>query len=476
MIVPIILAGGTGSRLWPLSREAYPKQFIPVLTGESLFQRTLARVVAWGEVREPIVVGNEQHRFLMAEQIRESMCPQSVLLLEPCFRGTAPAVAWAAWEALASQGEEVILLVLPADHMIHNERAFHETLQAGWQGAKQGKLVTLGVVPTRPETGYGYIERGECLPDGISYAVKRFVEKPAMEVAKIYCDSGQFFWNSGMFMFSAAVFLEELVRWAPEIYENTRLAYEGARRNERMVMAARGAFEACPLDSIDYAVMEKTDKGIVVPLRSDWSDVGAWDAWVELFDRSVEGNVNCGEVVVQACKNNYIHADHRLVVALGMENTIIVETADAVLVMDRARAQEVKSVVALLKAQNRKEVVFHRRVDRPWGVFESVDQGARFQVKRITVALGGRLSLQRHRHRSEHWVVVQGKARVTRGEEEFILEENQSTYIPMGVVHRLENAGEIPLEIIEVQSGDYLGEDDIERLEDHYGRLEKMTV
>ena len=469
MIIPVILAGGSGSRLWPLSRESYPKQFIHLLNGESLFQQTLARVLDLAKTTSPIVVGNEQHRFLMAEQIRHSAFPNSTMILEPCFRGTAAAVALAAMQAL-KENQESLLLVLPSDHVVSDTKGFIQTIEAALPMAKQGKLVTLGVKPTQAQTGYGYIQKGALLSDERGYKIARFVEKPNQAMAQKYCESGEYWWNSGMFLFSAASFLQELMLLAPTIYENIRVAFDKAKQDVDFIRPSSVEFERCPTDSIDYAIMEKTHNGVVYALNSQWNDVGAWDALVDLYERDQNGNVCIGDVLFEQTTNSYIQADHRLVAAVGVDNLIIVETGDVVLVLDRNQAQAVKPLVGALKEKLRQEVIFHRKVERPWGAYESVDKGARFQVKRITVAVGGKLSLQRHRHRSEHWVVVQGLAKVTRGEEVFLLHENQSTYIPMGINHRLENAGNIPLEIIEVQSGDYLGEDDIERLEDQYGR------
>lgn len=476
MIVPIILAGGSGSRLWPLSREAYPKQFIALTQGQSLFQHTLARVGKIKGAMNPIVMGNEQHRFLMAEQIRQSSCPESTIIVEPCFRGTAPAVALAAMEALEAREQDAILLVLPADHMIENVGGFAQTIEEGLPSALQGKLVTFGVVPTRPETGYGYIQKGLPLRHANGFSITRFVEKPNASTAKAYIESQEYWWNSGMFLFSAASFLQELMLLAPEIYTTAKNALEQAKRGDDFIRPQQEDFEQCPLDSIDYAVMEKTHNGVVVPLHSEWNDVGAWDALVDLYPKDENQNVCRGDVITKNAKHCFIQSEHRLVAVVGVENVIVVETSDAVLVLNKSDAQLIKPIVSDLKAQSRKEVIFHRRVNRPWGAFESIDNGDRFQVKHITVAVGGRLSLQRHQHRSEHWVVVQGTARVTRGEDVFLLTENQSTYIPIGVNHRLENVGSIPLDIIEVQSGDYLGEDDIQRLEDHYGRSQEVGV
>lgn len=466
MIIPIILAGGTGSRLWPLSREAYPKQFIDFQEGKSLFQQTVLRALACCNQEKPIIVGNEQHRFLIAEQIRQLGIEHSKIILEPCFRGTAPAVALAAMQAL-NQDKDAVIMILPSDHVVEEDAGFERTIKAGLPHALKGKLVTFGVDPSRPETGYGYIEKGEALQGG--HEILRFVEKPNITRAMQYCESGRFYWNSGMFLFSAASFLQELMLCSPEIYEYTKQAFIKAKQDVDFLRPSQ-EFELSPVDSLDYAVMEKTHNGVVVPLESAWSDVGAWDAWVNLFEKDSQGNVCEGDVMIEDTQNTFIQAKHRLVGAIGIKDLVIIETGDVVLVLNPAYAQSIKPVVAKLKAAHRKEGVYHRKVDRPWGSFESIDQGERFQVKRITVAVGGRLSLQRHQHRSEHWVVVQGLAKVTRGEDSFLLSENQSTYIPMGVKHRLENAGNTPLEMIEVQSGDYLGEDDIERLEDHYGR------
>lgn len=474
MIVPVILAGGLGSRLWPLSREAYPKQFISLLQGKSLFQHTLDRVAAL-EGKAPIVVGNEQHRFLMAEQIRQSSYPGAKILIEPCFKGTAPACALAAMQAI-EYDQEAVLLVLPADHVIHDNHAFTETVMMGLPHALQGKLVAFGVVPNRAETGYGYIQKGAPLKPNTGFVIERFVEKPNAEKAESYVKSQQYWWNSGMFLFSAASFLQELMLLAPEIYSSTKSAFDNAKRDNDFIRPNLNDFEECPQDSIDYALMEKTNNAAVVPLKSDWSDVGAWDALQSLYPTDERGNTCQGDVIALDTKNSFIQSSQRLVVAVGVDNLTIVETPDAVLVLKSTESQAIKSIVEDLKAQSRKEVIFHQRVNRPWGAFESIDEGERFQVKRITVDIGARLSLQRHHHRSEHWVVVKGTARVTRGEETFLLSENQSTYIPIGVNHRLENAGKIPLEIIEVQSGAYLGEDDIERLDDEYGRTEKKAL
>lgn len=475
MLVPVILAGGSGTRLWPLSREAYPKQFISLFDGQSLFQKTLARVPYLEQSTYPIVVGNEAHRFLIAEQIRQSQLSSSLIILEPAFKGTAPAVALAAVQALAQYDHDVMLLVMSSDHMIQDTLGFAQSVQAAVQVAKEGKLVTFGVKPTYAETGFGYIQKGESLASSLGFKIAQFVEKPEHKTAQKFVESGNYFWNSGMFLFSAATFLQELLLHEPQIYYAAKAAIEHAKTDADFIRPSSKHFEDSPQDSIDYAVMEKTSSGAMVLLQSDWSDVGAWDALTKILPQDKAGNVSTGDVLLEETKNCLVHSHHRLVVGLGVQDLVIVETQDAVLVMDKAHAQALKHIVGNLKQKSRKEVIFHRRVNRPWGAFESIDEGDRFQVKRITVAVGQRLSLQRHHHRSEHWVVVKGTARVTRGDEVFLLSENQSTYIPIGVNHRLENVGKIPLEIIEVQSGAYLGEDDITRLEDQYGRLEQTS-
>ncbi len=475
MIVPVILAGGSGTRLWPLSREAYPKQFIPLFENLSLFQQTLARLSQLPDCATPIVVGNEQHRFLIAEQIRQSSIPQCDIILEPCFKGTAPAVALAAVHALAKYDSDVTLLVLPADHVISDVKGFANTVNEALFAALEGKLVTFGVKATHPETGYGYIQQGEPLASKQGFCIKRFVEKPDEATAKRYIESQSYWWNSGMFLFSASGYLQELMLHDALMFESAKAAISQCVVDNDFIRPNAAQFEQSTTDSIDYAVMEKTINGAVIPLQSPWSDVGAWDAITQFGTQDEKNNVKQGDVVLQKSQNCYVNAQQRLVVGVGIKDLIIVETPDAVLVLDKAHAQEVKTVVNHLRDNARKEVMFHRKVDRPWGYFESIDSGDRFQVKRISVAVGQKLSLQRHHHRCEHWVVVKGTARVTRGTEIFLLSENQSTYIPIGVDHRLENVGKIPLEMIEVQSGAYLGEDDILRLDDHYGRLAQFT-
>lgn len=470
MLVPVILAGGVGTRLWPLSREAYPKQFISLNQGHSLFQQTLLRLKSLAH-QSPVIVTNEQHRFLVAEQIRQ-LGQIGTIILEPVFKGTALAVALAAMQTLARY-KNALLLVLPADHLI-NPQSFLQTVEQGLSAAYQGKLVTFGVVPTHPETGYGYIQKGPACKEG-GFNIIQFVEKPPQPKAQHFFESGEYWWNSGIFLFSAQTFLQELSFYQPEIYHAAENAIQHAKIESDFVRLNPHYLETSPADSIDYALMEKTQHGRVFPFQGEWSDIGTWDALAKIFPADNSGNICQGDVISEKNHNCFIQAQGRLVVSVGLNNVVIIETADAVLVLDKNHAQDLKSLVFKMKNDKRKELLYHQRVNRPWGVFELVDSGECFQVKRITVSVGEKLSLQSHRYRSEHWVVVKGIARVTRGEEVFLLSENQSTYIPVGVTHRLENVGQIPLEIIEVQSGTYLGEDDIVRLEDQYGRLQPLT-
>ncbi len=470
MIIPVILSGGAGTRLWPLSRELYPKQFLP-LTGErSLLQQTIVRVHGLANVAPPLVVCNEEHRFLVAEQLREIGVTGAQILLEPVGRNTAPAVALAALR-LQSAGDDPLLLVLPSDHVIVDTAAFRAAVTAGSAAAAGGALVTFGVLPTRPETGYGYIRAGDPVDaKGPARRVQAFVEKPDAARAAAYVASGDYLWNGGMFLFSASAYLAELERHAPAILAACRAACDGISADLDFVRVRREPFLDAPSDSIDYAVMEHTDRAVVVPLDAGWSDVGSWDALLEVQAADARGNVISGDVLAQDVDDSLIRAESRLVAALGIKNHIIVETADAVLVADRSRAQDVKRLVERLKAERRDEPLVHRQVFRPWGSYEGLVLTERFQVKRIVVKPGASLSLQMHHHRAEHWVVVKGTARVTCGAEVKLLAEDESTYIPIGTRHRLENPGRIPLEIIEVQSGSYLGEDDIVRFEDNYGR------
>jgi len=472
MIVPVILSGGSGSRLWPLSRELNPKQFLPLVDNDSMLQGTLNRLQGLEGLAEPIVVCNESHRFLVAEQLRAIGYEHSTIILEPTGRNTAPAISVAALHLQARQGDPV-MLVLPADHVITNLDVFHNTLAIGLDLAEQGKLVTFGIVPDCPETGYGYIQQGEALNAAkLAYQVARFVEKPDAETAQTYLDKGEYYWNSGMFMFRCSVLLEELEKFNSEMLTSTEQALNKAASDFDFVRLDKESFEACPSDSIDYAVMEKTAESVVVPLDANWNDVGAWDALWDIGDKDEHGNVVHGDIISDAVKNSYIHAGNRLVAAIGMEDCVIVETADAVLVADKKQAQSVKKVVEHLKASQRDEAFLHQRVYRPWGSYETLEEEHRFKVKRIIVNPGAALSLQMHHHRAEHWVVVRGTAKITKGEEEFVLTEDQSTYIPLGTSHSLANPGVIPLEIIEIQSGSYLGEDDIVRFSDNYGRAD----
>jgi mannose-1-phosphate guanylyltransferase/mannose-6-phosphate isomerase len=464
-ILPVILSGGSGTRLWPLSRESYPKQFLPLTGEDSLLQATWKRVATLTTCR-PIVVGNVDHRFMIAEQLREAGVTPASILLEPVGRNTAPAIAVAALEATI-KGEDALLLVLPSDHLIQQVEAFHSAVHAAAAAAEAGQLVTFGVVPTSPETGYGYIKAA----DGTgARAVERFVEKPDLATAQAYVASGEYFWNSGMFLIRASRYIEELQRLAPEMLHACREALEKARRDEDFVRLDAEAFAGCPADSIDYAVMERTPLAAVVPLDAGWSDVGSWGALWEVSPKDANGNAHRGDVIAIDCRNTYAHGQ-RLITLIGLEDVVVVETDDALLVGRRDQLQKVKDLVGTLKSDGRSHAVWHRKVYRPWGAYDSIDSGERFQVKRITVKPGGSLSLQMHHHRAEHWIVVSGTARVTRGEDILLLTENQSTYIPLGVVHRLENPGKLPLEMIEVQSGSYLGEDDIVRFEDVYGRM-----
>ncbi|MES1945485.1 mannose-1-phosphate guanylyltransferase/mannose-6-phosphate isomerase [Salinisphaera sp. PC39] len=470
MLVPVLLAGGSGTRLWPLSREARPKQFLAVTDGESLLQGAIERATRIEGVGDPLVVGREAHRFMIAEHMRRAGVDGRVIL-EPAARNTAPAVAVAALEALA-RDDDAMLLVLPSDHVIGDAGRFATAVAAGREAAAQGLLVTFGVEPTRPETGYGYIRAGAPVA-GDTCRIEAFVEKPDEATARSYLDAGGYYWNSGMFLFPAGAYLAALATHAPDILEAARAAHEGATRDADFLRLDAEAFAACRSESIDYAVMEKTRDAAVVPLSATWSDLGSWSALAEVLPADADGNVARGDVLLEDTRDSVVYSDGRLIATLGVRDQVIVETTDAVLVADRGREQEIKTLVRRLEAAGRSEASEHRKVYRPWGSYESIASGDRFQVKRIIVSPGGRLSLQMHHHRAEHWVVVQGTAKVTRGDEEMLLTEDQSTYIPLGTTHRLENPGNIDLILIEVQSGGYLGEDDIVRLDDVYGRADK---
>lgn len=470
MLFPVIMAGGSGSRLWPLSRELYPKQFLK-LDGEfTMLQATVQRLAALS-CAEPLVICNEDHRFLVAEQLRNLDKLAHNIILEPAGRNTAPAIALAAQTALqtANEGEDPLLLVLAADHVIRDEMAFISSVQRAIPHAEAGKLVTFGIVPTHAETGYGYIRRG--IGQNGAYAVAQFVEKPDAPTAENYLQSGEYYWNSGMFLFRASRFLAELKEFRPDIYAACEQAVGTINPDLDFVRIDKAAFLACPSDSIDYAVMEKTADAVVVPMDAGWSDVGSWSSLWEISDKDASGNVFQGDVMQHNSQNNYVFAENGLVSLVGVQNLVVVQTKDAVLVVDQAQVQDVKRIVEGLKAAGRSEHQMHREVYRPWGKYDSVDQGARYQVKRIFIRPGEQLSLQMHHHRAEHWIVVQGTARVTCGEQTHLLTENQSFYIPLGMKHSLENPGKIPLEVIEVRTGSYLNDDDIERFQDKYGRI-----
>lgn len=467
---PVILAGGAGSRLWPVSREFYPKPLLPMFGTNSLLQDTAIRLNTIEGARNPLFVCNEEHRFLVAEQLRKLGKECEAIILEPLGRNTAPALTIAALYLL-ERDPDAMMVAMPADHVIPDQAAFATAVQRGAPLANSGYLVTFGVQSDKPETGYGYILRGDEVDGSGVFKVSRFVEKPDLETAREYVRSGDYYWNSGIFLMRADRWLDEVGRFSPEILEACRAAMDGSKQDSDFVRVDKDAFVASPSDSIDYAVMEKTDHAAVVPLTTSWSDVGCWSAVWDISERDSSGNVAKGDVLIHDSRNSLLLAEKRCVAAVGVEDVIVVETADAVLVADKGRCQEVKSIVDQLKAGQRQEYQFHSRVYRPWGDYEGIDLGKRYQVKRLTVKPGAKLSLQLHHHRAEHWVVVSGTARVTRGEDVFILSENESTYIPIGTQHRLENPGTIPLEIIEVQSGSYLGEDDIVRIEDIYNRL-----
>jgi mannose-1-phosphate guanylyltransferase/mannose-6-phosphate isomerase len=461
---PVLLSGGSGTRLWPLSREAYPKQFLPLAGDDTMVQATWRRVEALADLA-PIVVANEEHRFLVAEQLRQIGAPAPAILLEPAGRNTAPAIAAAALQAMAG-GADPLLLVLPSDHVVRDVAGFQRAVRAASAAADAGALVTFGIVPDAPETGFGYIQAQA--GDGLR-KVSRFVEKPDAATAQSYLDAGSYYWNSGMFLFRASRYLEELARFRPDIVDAVRAAHAAARHDGDFVRLDKEAFSACPSDSIDYAVMEKTADAMVLPVDIGWNDVGSWSALWDVAERDAHGNAHHGDVIAVDSRNSYAYAQ-RLVALVGVDDIVVVETDDAVLVARKDKVQEVKQVVARLKQEQRSQAVLHREVHRPWGSYDSVDNGGRHQVKRIKVKPGAALSLQMHHHRAEHWIVVSGTAKVTRGDETLLLSENESTYIPLGVKHRLENPGKVPLELIEVQSGSYLGEDDIVRFEDVYGR------
>ncbi|SAI65542.1 capsular polysaccharide biosynthesis mannose-6-phosphate isomerase/mannose-1-phosphate guanylyl transferase [Bordetella ansorpii] len=463
----VVLCGGAGSRLWPLSREFLPKQFIRLTGARSLLQDTVMRLALHAGATRPLLVCNEAHRFIAAEQLQDLPGIQPELLLEPCPRNTAPAIAAAALRAM-HDGRDPVLLVVPSDHVIEEGSALREAFSIAMQAAAEGALVAFGIAPRTPATGYGYLrlQAGQ----GRWRRVDAFVEKPDAQRAEQFLRDGSYYWNSGMFAFRASVLLAEMERLAPEMLLAVRAAVSAGTGDDDVFRLDPAAFADCPADSIDYAVMEHTDRAVAVPLTAGWSDVGAWDAVWDMAQKCPQGNSSVGDVLLQDSHNCLVHATSRLVATIGLDDIMVIETADAVLVVHKSRAQEVRRAVETFRAQGRAELAQHREVRRPWGAYDLVGQGPRYQIKRITVKPGARLSLQMHHHRAEHWVVVTGTARIRNGERSYLLTENQSTYIPLGETHSLENPGKIALELIEVQSGAYLGEDDIVRLEDIYGR------
>jgi len=473
-VQPVVMAGGSGTRLWPLSRAGYPKQFLVLSGNQSLFQQAVERLAALADdtlaVQAPLVVGNEEHRFLILDQLRELPVPPADVVLEPCGRNTAPAVTLAALQAMSTGGDPV-LVVTPADQTVTDPAAFTKALRRAVHRAAAGDVVVLGIAPDRPETGYGYIQAAGAAD---ALTVARFVEKPSLEKAQAYLAEGGYFWNAGIFVLRASTWLKALGQFRPDILRATQAAFAGAQRDGAFVRPDKAAFAAVPSESVDYAVMEACPGSAfplaMEPLQAGWNDLGAWEAVWQVGDKDAAGNVARGDALLSGCENTLVQAGERLVAAVGLRDVMVVETADAVLVADRSRSQDVKHIVAQLAKSGRGEGLLHRKVHRPWGWYDSIDQGERFQVKRILVKPGARLSLQMHHHRAEHWIVVSGTAEVTVGDKTVLLSENQSTYIPLGVVHRLANPGKLPLEIIEVQSGSYLGEDDIVRFEDTYGR------
>jgi len=468
LILPVILSGGSGSRLWPLSRDVFPKQFLDLTGCDTLFQATVTRLQGLTSL-DPLVICNEEHRFFVAEQLRQLGQSCSAIMLEPCGRNTAPAVTCAALYAQSQGFLNAQLLVLPADHVIEQTDVFVTAVQHAQEVVVQGYLATFGIKATRAETGYGYIRHGQSLGDD-GFEVAAFVEKPSLDVATSYVDSGLYDWNSGMFLFDGQTWLDAMQQFAPEMLSACRLAFSEAEVDQDFLRLAKDPFSSCPSDSIDYAVMEKAERVAVVPLDAGWSDVGSWSSLSDVEPADHLGNVQVGDVILQGTENTYIRSETRLVAAVGVCDHVIVETADAVLVAHKDAVQDVKAIVTQLKSAGRSEATTHCKTYRPWGYFESITASSRFQVKRITVRPQGILSLQMHHHRSEHWVVVSGTARVTLNDQELLLKEDESIYIPLGTKHRLENPGVIPLEMIEVQTGSYLGEDDIVRFSDEYGR------
>ena len=466
MVVPVVLSGGSGTRLWPISRKLFPKQFINLVSDVSLFQDTIMRLP--NETLEPLIICNEEHRFIVAEQLRQIKSKNKGIILEPVGRNTAPAIAIAALNLL-NDDQDPILLVLSADHLIENKEKFKNSIEVATKIAEEGKMVAIGVQPDKPEIGYGYIEVDNSAFND-HYNIISFTEKPNLEIAKQYLKSSNFYWNSGIFMFRASTYLKELEKYEPEIYEICKKSYNEAPKDLDFIRLNNEEFCKCPDKSIDYAVMEKTNNGVIVPLDAKWSDIGAWSSLFDALPKDHDGNVTNGDFCLEDVKNSYINSPNRLVVVLGVSNLIVVDTKDTVLILNQKYSQNIKNIVKKLKLEKRTEIDNHRQVYRPWGFYDSIDSGENFQVKRISVNPSAKLSLQKHKFRSEHWVVVKGVAKITCGSKTFELNENESTYIPQGQIHRLENPTDQALEIIEIQTGSYLGEDDIERIEDDYKR------
>jgi len=469
-IIPVILSGGSGTRLWPLSRKQYPKQYLPLAGDNTMLQETILRLNGLDNLAEPIIICNADHRFLVAEQCQQIDIKNPTILLEPVGRNTAPAIAAAALQSLKVT-DDAVLLVLSADHVIQDVEAFHQAINIASQQAQAGKLATFGIVPTDANTGYGYIKASKENNDG-AYKVEEFVEKPDLQTAQFYLEQGNYLWNSGMFMFKAATLIDELTTHSPEIVTSVNDAVNNAEQDLDFIRLDKQAFELSPSDSIDYALMEKSDSVVVVPLDAQWNDIGSWSALYDIGIKDTNGNVIKGDVITQYTTNTYINANYHMVATIGVDNLIIVDTPDATFIATQDKAQEVKSIVESLQASGRCESSEHRKVYRPWGWYDSIESGVYFQVKRLHVKPSAKLSLQMHHKRAEHWIVVSGTATVTNGEQTFNLNKGESTYIPLGITHALENQTNKPLEIIEVQSGAYLGEDDIIRFEDIYGRVE----
>ena len=471
VIMPVIMAGGTGSRLWPMSRELYPKQFLKLHGESSMLQATVSRLEGL-QVTEPLVICNDQHRFLVAEQLRQINKLANNIILEPVGRNTAPAIALAALSATLKDDDDPILLVLAADHVIEDVKAFHQAVESALIFAEQGQLVTFGIVPTGPETGYGYIQRGDefVVSDSSAYKVQRFVEKPNLSTAIEYLESSEYYWNSGMFLFRAKRFLEELATFRPDILTacQNAMAEQHPDSQQDFIRVDKKAFESCPDESVDYAVMEKTTSAVVVPLSAGWNDVGSWSALWEVNSKDSMGNALSGDIYTHNSSNCYINTDEQLIAAVGVDNLVIVSTKDAVLVIDKTKVQDVKKVVEYLKCKSRREYRIHRESYSPWGHSDKIVNTSKYHINKVTVKPGGKFSLQMHHHRAEHWVILSGTAKITLDNNVYLLTENQSTFIPVGSTHMLENPGKIPLELLEIQSGSYLGEDDIVRIEDYY--------